>query len=575
MHLRFPRSAQAGLRLLAATLLVLGGVPSALAFEGFGAATPGGAGGAVVHVTSLADSGPGTLREALSGGNRTVVFDVAGDIVLRDHLRVRGAFVTIDGLTAPPPGITLRNRGLVIRGDEGAHDVILRGIRVRNANLDGLQVAAGAFNVVIDHVSVAGSGDGNLDITDGARDVTVSWSILAEPASGKNMLIKFNPARISLHHNLFVKGLSRNPNASVDNASTPAIDTTLDMRNNLVWDWGPGFGTEIQNGARANVVRNFYSSPASLPADQAQALLVCAGACPGEPANVASAYVSGNVDPDPGGGSVNVVGTTGAPFPAVPVAAQDGCVAAHRVVGEAGVRPLDALDEQYLAPITPPSCAALFVNDLYRSVLRRAPYADEVQSWSASLTASGSIATAWDTTRAFLGSAEFLALPFLPETYVDAFYRGVLGREPDDAGRAYYRGAVTTVRDGLVPVFFDSPEFAARWAGGTAAAFVTALYRGIMGREPDGVEVGFWVVRLNSREDAVAIVRMFMSSAEYRAVPHTLGDDVRVLYRALIGREPPPAEVALWERDLTRQLDAIVRPEEVAEFQARFFTLFN
>ena len=135
-------------------------------YQGFGATTPGGAGSTVVHVTNLNDSGPGSLREALSQGNRTVVFDVSGDIVLQDYLYVRGAFITIDGFTAPAPGITLRNRGLVIRGSRGAHDVIVRGIRVRNSPLDGIQVSYGAYNVVIDHVSVHGSGDGNLDITE-------------------------------------------------------------------------------------------------------------------------------------------------------------------------------------------------------------------------------------------------------------------------------------------------------------------------------------------------------------------------------------------------------------------------
>jgi hypothetical protein len=108
------------------------------AHQGFGAITLGGRGGALVRVTTLDDAGKGSLREALRHGHRTIVFDVAGEIALKSHLYVQGAFVTIDGLSAPPPGITLRGHGLVIRGNRGAHDVIVRGIRVRDSAIDGI-----------------------------------------------------------------------------------------------------------------------------------------------------------------------------------------------------------------------------------------------------------------------------------------------------------------------------------------------------------------------------------------------------------------------------------------------------
>jgi len=322
-------------------------------YQGFGATTPGGSGGKVVHVTNLNDSGPGSLREAVSKGNRTVVFDVGGEIVLSDYVFVKGAFVTIDGFTAPPPGITLKNRGLIIRGTRGAHDVIVRGIRVRNSPIDGIQVSYGAYNVVIDHVSIHGSGDGNLDITD-SHDVTVSWSILAEPAgSEKNMLIKYGPSRITLHHNIFVKARQRNPQVRIDDPGTPATDTTIDMRNNVVWDWDGGYGTLIWYGPWANIVDNFYSSAGG---DAKDALTVCKGDCNGgDPASLARAYVAGNFSGD-GLTTINDVGNEGIPFPAPLVDTLNACMAAHWVLSEAGVRPLDLLDQQYLSLISLPSC---------------------------------------------------------------------------------------------------------------------------------------------------------------------------------------------------------------------------
>jgi hypothetical protein len=318
---------------------------AAEAAEGFGAATPGGAGGAVVRVTTLADSGPGSLRSALAGGNRTVVFDVAGDIVLADDVHVRGPFVTIDGATAPAPGITLRNHGLFLLGTEGAHDVVVRGLRVRNAAGDGIHVARGAYNVLIERVSIHGSGDGNLDITE-ARDVTVAWSILAEPAgTQKNMLIKYAPSRITLHHNLFVAAQQRNPQVRIDDAGTPATATTLDMRNNVVWDWRGGYGTQVWYGPRANVVRNFYASPLSSSGEQAKAIVV---------SNGAHAYVEGNVSGDDV--NVNGAGTETGPFPAASVTTQPACEAAAAVLGGAGLRPLDAVDRGYVSAVSLAAC---------------------------------------------------------------------------------------------------------------------------------------------------------------------------------------------------------------------------
>jgi len=328
-------------------------------YHGFGSGTVGGEGGEVVRVTSLGDAGPGSLREALASGRRTILFEVGGVIELRDHLWVRGGNVTIDGHSAPSPGITLQNFGLVIRGNRGAHDVIVRGLRVRRAAIDGIQVSYGAYNVLIDHVSVHGSGDGNIDITE-SHDVTVSWSILAEPAGdAKNMLIKYNPSRVTLHHNLFVGAKQRNPQARIDDAGTPATDITIDMRNNVVWNWRNGYGARVWFGAWANVVNNFFGSPSSTPSGRQRGLLVCRTDCEGGPASAGRAWVDGNVSWDGASALINGLGTESAPFPAPPVPTEPACVAASRVLAEAGVQPFDTVDRTYLASVQASTCRPL------------------------------------------------------------------------------------------------------------------------------------------------------------------------------------------------------------------------
>ena len=114
---------------------ILTGSEPATGTQGFGASTPGGSAGAIVRVTNLNNSGPGSLREAVAGGNRTVVFDVAGTITLTSEITIRDSFTTVDGLSAPGPGVTLRNAGLIVRGP--GHDIVIRGLRIETRGKTG------------------------------------------------------------------------------------------------------------------------------------------------------------------------------------------------------------------------------------------------------------------------------------------------------------------------------------------------------------------------------------------------------------------------------------------------------
>jgi hypothetical protein len=106
-------------------------LPAFRGAEGFGATTPGGRGGRVLRVTTLADSGPGSLRAALeTRGPRIVVFAVSGVIDDERPLCIEEPFVTVAGQTAPGDGITLAGEELRIQ----AHDVVLRHLRVRTGD---------------------------------------------------------------------------------------------------------------------------------------------------------------------------------------------------------------------------------------------------------------------------------------------------------------------------------------------------------------------------------------------------------------------------------------------------------
>jgi pectate lyase len=186
------------------------------------------------------------LRDALSIGNRCIVFDVGGTITLQSVLVMRGGNITIDGFTAPAPGITIRNYKLLFDGRKGATNVIARGLRIRDTNLtvgennnDGISIEY-TSDVVVDHVSISGFGDGAIDVIT-ARDVTIQWSIVGQgnPAHNDTLLVKYDSARVTVHHNLFVNTWDRNPMCGAsDTATANPPELVCDVRNNLVWNYG-------------------------------------------------------------------------------------------------------------------------------------------------------------------------------------------------------------------------------------------------------------------------------------------------------------------------------------------------
>ncbi len=179
--------------------------------DGYGRFTTGGAGGQTYWVTSLADSGPGTLRYGASlPGKRIIRFAVSGEIVVVKNIKVTSD-KTIDGRGAT---ITLRSGGLMLRG---VNNVIVRNLRfaqIIGEVEDAVQVSGGTRNVWVTHNDFAGGEDGMVDITEGASEVTVSWNRFTNHV--KVMLINSlqpngQPARVTVHHNLFEGTSERHP----------------------------------------------------------------------------------------------------------------------------------------------------------------------------------------------------------------------------------------------------------------------------------------------------------------------------------------------------------------------------
>ncbi len=244
-------------------------------YEGFGAVTTGGEGGEIYHVTSLDNSGPGTLRDAVSSGNRMVVFDVAGEIVLSSEINIRVKKLTIDGATAPEPGITIKKTkwNLVPIGVfGGAQDIIIRHLRVQGlwsighadmGNHAGTMRIAGddIRRIILDHITTRNAADSGLDIWGDIRDVTIQYCLIANSLHPQTISDYPAPYRerrnISIHHCIYANNEERNPQMR-------ALTRTVDYVNNIVYNW-VWYGIRVKNKWKpgepkvtANIINNVF-----------------------------------------------------------------------------------------------------------------------------------------------------------------------------------------------------------------------------------------------------------------------------------------------------------------------------
>lgn len=230
---------------------------------GFGAAVTGGSPSRVYRVTSLADSGPGTLRAGLaSTASQYIVFDVEGTIKLSSRMDVLSD-KTVDG----------RGRNIVIDGTlrlpSGTRNVILSDVTIQNpagfakSEGDSIEVRGRGGATPADfesrdlwfhHLGLGRGGDGQLDLR-AASQVTISYSHLYGHA--KSMLhwkdSDGKPApgmRVTLHHNYFEKITRRSPQFSFGLA---------DFYNNYLEHWYE-FGAASNDAAQLLSEANIYEA---------------------------------------------------------------------------------------------------------------------------------------------------------------------------------------------------------------------------------------------------------------------------------------------------------------------------
>jgi len=117
---------------------------------------------------------------------------------------------------------------------------------------------------------------------------------------------------------------------------------------------------------------------------------------------------------------------------------------------------------------------------------------------------------------AFAASAEFTnrygALD--DSQFVSLVYTNVLGRAPDSAGLAYWTGQLATLTRGQMMVAFsESAEYRALIGN---QIYVTMIYVGMLRREPDSAGFAFWVDYMDKGNSGLALINGFLPATEYR-----------------------------------------------------------
>jgi VCBS repeat-containing protein len=331
---------------LASILAAASAGAQTLAFPGaygFGANATGGRGGTVYHVTNLNDSGTGSFRDAVSAGNRIIVFDVGGYISLQSSVSV-SSNLTIAGQTAPGGGIGLMG-GEISLSDQS--NIIIRNVRIRQGTDDAdtgkSDINLGdATDVILDHCSFE---FGEWDTVDavGAVDITVQNSIIADPIVQQfGAHVETGPS--TFYRNLWANAHNRQPLAKDD---TQYI-------NNVVYDYQAAYTVADTGGDFSHdIVNNYFiTGPATTnPADTFFQI-----------DDNQSAYAVGNMldDNDDGvlnGSAYNTVGSAAvlsSPWSSTTssIPTLSAADAYASLVAYAGAMPRDSVDDNVIADVT-------------------------------------------------------------------------------------------------------------------------------------------------------------------------------------------------------------------------------
>jgi pectate lyase len=283
--------------------------------------------GATFVVTSLKDNGPGTLREALSAGNRRVEFRIAGEIRLKKILEVTADNLEIDGRSSPGFGLTITGKPFSLNG---ARNVQIRNLRFRNSSDDNIRITGACDNILFENCSTTHGGDGALDITNDYKTlrrpnrITVRNCIIG--ATDKAMLI-VGTDNVSLEGNLFTNTGQRNPQLRESK--------NFNIVNNVILNFTV-YGILVRAGSTGNIIGNVIPLSPLLPKRPDRAVRI------DQSTEKCQVFTASNIGPK--GYDLNEQGSTSRPVGSTPTSRSAGSLE-RTLSSRVGALPLDRIDQ--------------------------------------------------------------------------------------------------------------------------------------------------------------------------------------------------------------------------------------
>lgn len=262
----------------------------------------------IIHVTTLADKGEGSLRQALSfKGPRVIVFDVGGIIRLESDLRIGTPYVTIAGQSAPPPGVVLLGNQIRIK----THDVVIQHISVfpvlapesvRGKDVDAISVyvcgdCGRVGDIRLENLSLGWATDEVIGLWGRSiSNITVRNSLIAEGLDvpsvkaephSMGMLIGAYAEGVEVVGSLFVSNKLRNPVVGAGASAFIANNYVSNPGTHSAHVYGDRADTMTRVALIGNVVRKGPDSDSGMSAVQLPKVLK-------QPAAGARLYASDN-----------------------------------------------------------------------------------------------------------------------------------------------------------------------------------------------------------------------------------------------------------------------------------------